>query len=219
MYEFIFISNIKLFIEKKWYSSNSCHCYPLRIHPRVNLLQISNALCAVKFDTKCKDMTVNGIIQRAGLVPGEQTMISIEIHNPNHLIIKRVDICLIQRYEIEQCRRRLELIRISIPQLFDIDNEHIQTTCPITIPMSISPSYSYRSRVGRSGVHVNTYYDIKLEIKSKGLFSDFELQVPIIIGTDSIDQSNSTNITAPMDVNAIDMPEAEIDDHETFSKW
>jgi hypothetical protein len=163
-------------------------------------------------------MTVNGIIQRAGLVPGEQTMISIEIHNPNHLIIKRVDICLIQRYEIEQCRRRLELIRISIPQLFDIDNEHIQTTCPITIPMSISPSYSYRSRVGRSGVHVNIYYDIKLEIKSKGLFSDFELQVPIIIGTDSIDQSNSTNITAPMNVNAIDMPEAEIDDDERFSK-
>ncbi|CAF1502246.1 unnamed protein product, partial [Rotaria sordida] len=97
---------LQLLIEKKWYCSNIHSRYPLRIYPRVNLLQMSNTQCAVKFDTKRKDLTIKGIVQRSGLIPGEQTILSLEIYNPNHLTIKHIDICLIQRYEIEQCRRR-----------------------------------------------------------------------------------------------------------------
>jgi hypothetical protein len=157
-------------------------------------------------------------MQRSGLVPGEQTMISLEIYNPNHLTIKCVDVCLIQRYDIEQCRRRLAINCVSIPQILNVDNEHIQTTCPIKIPMGISPSYNYRSKGGRSSVYVNIHYDIKIEIKAKGLFSDFELQVPIIIGSDSTNQSSSINMApSSMDLSAIDSLEAEIDDDETPS--
>ncbi|CAF0788266.1 unnamed protein product [Rotaria sordida] len=209
---------LQLLIEKKWYCSNIHSRYPLRIYPRVNLLQMSNTQCAVKFDTKRKDLTIKGIVQRSGLIPGEQTILSLEIYNPNHLTIKHIDICLIQRYEIEQCRRRLELIRFSIPQLLNIHDEHIKTSCAIKIPMYIPPSYNFKKTNSRSSVYVNVHYDIKLEVKIKGLFSDFELQVPIIIGTDSAEHSSNDDmtktLTIPMDLNMIDMIESDVHDDD-----
>jgi hypothetical protein len=110
----------------------------------------------------------------------------------------------------------LELLHLSVPQLFNTNNEYIEATCPIPIPMGIPPSYSYKNRYGRSGVHVNIYYDIKLEVKAKGLFSDFELQVPIIIGTHSAEHSSYASMTTPsatpIDLKALDMLEFEVDD-------
>jgi hypothetical protein len=181
---------IQVLIEKKWYHSNDRHRYPIRIYPRVNLLSISNSQSAVKFGTKRKEVTVRGILQRAGLLPGEQTMLSLDILNPNHVSIKRIDVCFIQRYEIEQCRRRLELIRLSIPEFANVREQHIEATCPLIIPLGIPPSFRYRSKGSRSSAYVDIHYDLKLEIKAKGLFTDFDLQVPVIIGTDSTFHSN-----------------------------
>jgi hypothetical protein len=195
-------------MEKKWYSADAHHRHPLRIHPRVNLYQLINSQCAVKFDTKRKDIIVKGVIKRSGVVPGEQTTIFIEIINPNQLTIKRVDMCLIQRYEIEECRRRLEILRLSIPQLSNTSNEQIETTCSMTIPLGIPPTYNFQSKGSRSNVQVNIHYDMKLEVKAKGLFSDFDLQVPIIIGTDSTVHSSYPHVPptsgTPLDLNAID---------------
>ena len=211
---------LKLFIEKKWYCSNTHYRHSLRIHPRVNLSQIVNSLCAVRFDTKRKDITIKGIIQRSGLIPGEQTKLFVEIDNPHYLEIKRVDVCLVQRYSVEQNRRRVELTRSTIPQLINVSDKHIETTCPITIPMGISPSYNYRGRGGRTLVHVNMHYDIKLEVKAKGLFSDFEVHVPIIIGTDVGNDSNFMDMAASsIDLENIDVLDDEEDgDDDTYTK-
>ena len=166
----------------------------------------------MRFDTKRKDMTVKGTIHRSGLMPGGQTTVSVEIDNPQKLVIKRVDVCLVQRYSIEQNRRRLELMRLTIPQLINANHEHIDTSCPITIPKGIPPSYNFRGRGGRSLVHVNIFYDIKLEVKARGLFSDFDLQVPIIIGTDSENDSASTNmIMSEIDLEKLDSLDGELD--------
>jgi hypothetical protein len=52
----------------------------------------------------------------------------------------------------------------------------------------------------------------------KGLFSDFELQVPITIGTDSGEYSNyanmTTNSTSLIDLKAIDILELQVDDDD-----
>ncbi len=190
----------------------------MRIYPRVNLHQISNSQCSVRFDKKRNDITIKGVIQRAGVLPGEETKLSLEIYNPIQLTIKNIDVCLIQRYEIEHCRRRLEVLRVSVPQLFDRNDEHIKTTCLFRIPKGIQPSFNYKSKHGRSGVNVKISYDIKLEVKVKGLFSDFELQVPITIGTDSGEYSNyanmTTNSTTSIDLKAIDILELQVDDDD-----
>ena len=182
----------------------------------MNLLNISNSKSAVKFGTKRKDVTVKGVLQRAGLIPGEQTLLSLDILNPNHVSIKRIDVCLIQRYEIEQCRRRVELIRLSIPELTNVREQHIQATCPLTIPLGIPPSFSYRSQGTRSVAHVDLHYDLKLEVKARGLFTDFDLQVPVIIGTDSGDYSNpessSATLLSTMSMVALDFRDDDDDD-------
>jgi hypothetical protein len=171
----------------------------------------------VKFGTKRKDVTVKGILQRAGLLPGEQTMLSLDIQNPNHVSIKRIDVCFIQRYEIEQCRRRLELIRLSIPEFNNVREQHIQATCPLIIPLGIPPSFRYQSKGTRSVVHVDLHYDLKLEIKAKGLFTDFDLQVPVIIGTDSTDHSNYDTLTSTLlsTMNLMPLDFNDIDDDDT----
>lgn len=203
-------------MEKKWYCANTHLCFPLRIYPRVDLLQIPNSHCAVKFDTYNKDMCVKGIMQRSGVLPGEQIDISVEIDNPSRFNIKNLDICLIQRYEIEVCRRRLELFRLSIPQFNNINDKHIQIVFPITIPMGISPSYTYTNKSSRASVAIRVHYDIKVDVKMKGIFTDFDLQIPIIIGTNSGSHLNNTNETircaTATDLNAIDLLELQVRD-------
>ncbi len=162
-------------------------------------MNISNSQSAVKFGTKRKDLTIRGVLQRAGLIPGEQTILKLDIQNPNRVSIKRIDVCFVQRYEIEQCRRRLELVRVSVPEFMNVNDQHIEATFPLIIPIGIAPSFSYRSQGTRSAVHVDLHYDLKLEIKAKGLFTDFDLQVPVIVGTDSAEQhSNYDTITSSL---------------------
>ncbi len=159
-------------------------------------------------------MTIRGVLQRAGLLPGEQTMLTLDIQNPNRLSIKHLDVCLIQRYEIEECRRRVELIRLTVPELNNTHEQHIEATCPLIIPLGIPPSFSYRSKGTRAVVHVDLHYDLKLEIKAKGLFTDFDVQVPVIIGTDLTQQSNyhtmNSSLLNTMSMVALDFNEDDI---------
>ncbi|CAF0898053.1 unnamed protein product [Adineta ricciae] len=197
---------LQVLLEKKWYHSNDRHRYPIRIFPRVNLHNISNSRSAVKFGTKRKDVTLKGILQQAGVLPGDQTTLSLDIQNPNRLTIKRIDVCFIQRYDIEQCRRRLELIRLSIPELANNQDQHAEASCSLTIPVGIPPTFSYRSNGTRTIVHVDLHYDLKIEVKAKGLFTDFELQVPVIVGTVSTDNSQTRPICVnPMNMIALDL--------------
>lgn len=180
---------IQVLIEKKWYHANDRQRYPIRIHPRVNLLTINNSQSAVKFGTKHKDVTIRGLLQRAGLLPGEHGHLVLSIDNPSRLSIKHIDICLIQRYEIEQCRRRVELFRTTIPQISNMNESRFETNCAFDIPAGVPPSFNFTSKETRTVVHVSLHYDLKLEVKAKGFFTDFDLQVPIIIGSPMADQS------------------------------
>lgn len=204
---------LQVLIEKKWYHSNDRHRYPIRIYPRVNLLNISNSQSAVKFGTKRKDVIIKGVLQRAGLVPGEQTVLTLDIQNPNRVSIKRIDVCFIQRYEIEQCRRRLELIRLTVPQFNNIREQHVEATCSLQIPPGIAPSFSYRSKGTRTPVHVELHYDLKVEVKAKGLFTDFDLQVPVIIGTDSAEHSSYQTVESAL-LNAMSMIALDFNDED-----
>lgn len=174
-----------------------------------------NSQCSVKFDTQHSDMIIKGVLQRSGLIPGETTTFSLDIFNPLHSMIKRMDICLIQRYEIAQYRRRLEITRVQIPQLTNFDNQHIETTCPFTVPMGISPTYYFERLDNRYDIRVRVKYDIKFEVKAKGLFTDFDLQIPVIIGTHSelhTDDIRQSAIPTPIDLNAIDQLEFQATD-------
>lgn len=180
---------LQILIEKKWYHADDRHRYPIRVYPRVNLFQLSNAQSAVKFGTKNKETTIKGLLPRAGLVPGEETTLSLIILNPTRLAIKRIDLCLIQRYEIEQNRRRVELMRFPLAQIQNCSEQHIEANCPFVVPQGIPPSFHYVSKNTRTIVHLDLHYDLKLEIKAKGFFTDFDLQVPVMIGTNLSDST------------------------------
>lgn len=152
---------------------------------------MENSQASITFDTKRKNIKIKGRLQHAGLIPGEETTLSLSIYNPNHTSIKRIDVCLIQHYEIEECRHRSEVGRLSIPDLVNTSEEHIRTICPVAIPIGIPPTHNFETSNRHTSVTVSVYYDLRLEVKVRGLFSDFDLQVPIMIGTESGKSSTS----------------------------
>ena len=178
-----------------------------------NLLNISNSQSAVKFGTKRKDLTIKGVLQRAGLIPGEQTMLVLDIHNPNRVSIKRIEVCFIQRYEIEQCRRRLELVRLTIPEFTNVRDQHLEATCPLIIPLGIPPSFSYRSKGTRSAAHVDLHYDLKLESKPEDFLQILICKYQFIIGTDSADRSNYDTISSTL-LNTLSMVALDFNDDD-----
>lgn len=153
----------------------------------MNLFDIPNVQSVLKFNKTEKDITVKGLLPRAGFEIGDRTSLFLEILNPRRVLIKQVNVCLIQHYSIDQCRRRTEMLHTTVPNLHDNSDESIEAQCSIRFPTDLPPTYTFASRPDSSGFQVDVYYDLKLEVKLKKLFSDFYILVPIILGTKSAD--------------------------------
>jgi hypothetical protein len=176
--------------------------------------------CPLNFDSKRKDMTVRGYLLRSGFVGGEQIKFSLEIINPRCLAIRRISICLVQRYEIDNCRRRLELSRHIIPEVCDTDDKHVRAMCSLAIPQGIPPSYQLTTTNHRSRVNIRVYYVLKIEVATRGLFTDFDLHVPIIIATDALEGTDDTQRTnQSLPPNMIDTDQYENNDDEDLPSY
>lgn len=136
---------------------------------------------------------MKGFLPRAGFVAGEKTDLSLKISNPNRIGIKTVHVCLIQHFGIDQCRRRAEIFQVTVPNLFDCNDANIQVQCPIDFPIGIAPTYVFSSKPDSSGFQVDVFYDLKFVFKLRKLFSDFDILVPLVIGTKIFDNNDANH--------------------------
>ena len=138
---------------------------------------------------------MKGLLPRAGFIAGEKTNFSLQISNPNRIGIKTVQVCLIQHFGIDQCRRRAEIFQVTVPNLFDCNDENIQVQCPIDFPIGIAPTYAFSSKADASGFQVDVFYDLKFVFKLRKFFSDFDILVPLVIGTKMLDNNANHRAT------------------------
>ncbi|CAF1623360.1 unnamed protein product, partial [Didymodactylos carnosus] len=207
---------LQVLVDKPWYKPDSRQRINFRIFPRVNLLQISNAMSVLRFNSQNrKDIVLHGTLEKASFVPGEIITLNLNIHNQNRITIKHIDVFLIQRYIVETCRRRRILFRVTIPHIENINDEQIKETCCIITPtLNIPPTYEYHSTKTRTPVHVSIHYELKFEVKVKGLFADFDLTIPITCGTDPQPREHETETLTCLTPEPNDRFDTIIDDDE-----
>jgi hypothetical protein len=99
---------LKVVIHQPWYKSNRSETKYITIFPRVNLLQNPQYLSPFIFGNhNRKEITLKGTLNKSGYVPGELVHITIEIENPQRILIKNIDLLMLQLNQLDQIQRNV----------------------------------------------------------------------------------------------------------------
>ncbi|CAF4021812.1 unnamed protein product, partial [Rotaria sp. Silwood1] len=158
----------------------------LTVFPRVNLLNNPQCLISSVFGNhNRKDVTLKGNIYKLGYVPGEMITGILEIENPRKILLKQVYLSLIQHYRIECNTGKETIIQTILPTIVNTKQEHITEKFSIAIPLTyLAPSYEFHGGFQHmANVHVN--YILEFDVKAEGMFTNFDVNIPITLATES----------------------------------
>ena len=170
---------------RPWYKPNIRELRYLTIYPHVNLLANPQCLQSTIFGNhNRKEITIKGIINKTGYIPGESISLTLEIENPKQVSIRLIDLLIFQSYEIGATACRHNIFQTTLPNIQDLKDREIRGACSVTIPFTLlPPSYHFQGGLQRTGL-ANIHYFMKLAVKVEGMFTNFEVDIPIIIGTE-----------------------------------
>jgi hypothetical protein len=176
---------LQLLIDKPWYKHNTRANRYIRVYPHVNLLQKPNCMMPTMFGNQNrKDIIVKGTLNKLGYVPGEMIQGTIEIENPQQVLIKQIDFSMIENYRIGANAGHVTVIHCIIPEIMQRKDQQIVQTFGVMFPaLARPPSYHFEGGI----IHKTSMaisYILKFEVKVGGMFTDFEIIVPIIVGTE-----------------------------------
>jgi hypothetical protein len=190
---------LQVVIDKPWYKPNTRETIYLTIFPRFNLLQNPQCLQSAIFGNhNRKDITLSGTLDKTGYVPGESIHITLKIENPNRVFIKRIDLSMLQSYRIGENSRDNNIFETALPNIMNTKDEHIKQACSIQIPSTIlPPSYLFNGGIEKAAFVV-TQYMLKFVVRVEGFFTNFDIDMPVTIGTESYpEQPVITNDVLP----------------------
>jgi len=120
---------LQVVIDKPWYESNTREKRYIMIYPHVNLLQNSQCLLSTIFRKhNRKEIRLKGTLNKIGYVPGEAIQFTLEIKNPQNVLIKNIDLSMLQRYQIGANTGGNTLFRITLPDLLNLRDQRIRKT-------------------------------------------------------------------------------------------
>jgi hypothetical protein len=183
--------NLVLVIDKPWYKRNTNETLHLTIFPHVNLMHNPQYLTPISFDNhNRKDVTLKGSINKQGYVPGETITGTLEIENPRRILLKKVHLSLVQHTQVEPNPHQEIIFETNLPTLDGRNDERIMEKFSLTIPLlPLAPSYSFCGGSGHT-VTISVNYCLKFDVKAEGMFTNFDVTAPIILGTESDVKSN-----------------------------
>ncbi len=59
-----------------------------------------------------KEITLKGTLNKSGYVPGESINVTLDIENPQEILIERIDVSMIQGYRIRAATRGFPILLI-----------------------------------------------------------------------------------------------------------
>jgi hypothetical protein len=207
---------LQVVIDKAWYKANKRETKYLTIFPRVNLLQNPQCLSSVIFGNhNRKDITLKGTLNKTGYIPGELINLTIEIENPQRITIKHIDCSLLQSYRIGQNSRGHNIFQATLPNIMSTKNEHIKEVHSIQIPSTMfPPSLQYCGGI-QTAAFVDLRYMLRLAVKVEGMFTNFDVDIPIIFGTDPSSNPNHQETFNPTHFSYLSNPEQSLSvDHD-----
>jgi len=136
-------------------------------------------------NTNRNDVTVHAALadRNASFAPGDNFLLDIELHNPNHNTIKSLSIDLIQHRTVamgKDCKQTIPLLDLLHLREFSGENHH--ETLKLTIPDDdrIIPSFYYRYPTF-SEKPIAVEYTLELGVKTHGFCKDIILNIPIVL--------------------------------------
>jgi hypothetical protein len=175
---------LEVVIDKPWYKAQGWERKYLTIFPHVNLLKNPQCLLSYIFGNSNKqDIHLRSTINKLGYVPNESINILLEIHNPQKVLIKHINLKVFQFYQIGPNTCQNILFQGILPKISNLKDERIKETFSILIPSNpIPPTYQLRGKI-KGLVVVNISYMLRLTAKVEGIFTNINADIPIIIGT------------------------------------
>jgi hypothetical protein len=176
--------SLQVIIDKPWYKPNKTETDYLTIYPRVSLPQNPEYSLEVTFENhNRKHIALKGTLNKSEYVPGEEIHMTLEIENPQKVSIHSIEFSMLQSSCIGQNLREIPIFQKTLPNIVNVKDEQINETFSITIPSEPTPP-SYRFRGGIvDPVYVNIGYMIQLKVKVHGAFTNFDVDIPITLGT------------------------------------
>ncbi|CAF4312023.1 unnamed protein product, partial [Adineta steineri] len=157
----------------------------ITVFPRVSLSQqVPNYMTATMFGNhNRKDVTVKGTLNKMGYVPGEMIQGTLEIENPKQILIKQIDLSINGTYNIQMQEAHFKVNTGTVQGIAQRKGERMVEKFEIMIPdKTLSPTYQFRGGQNNAAAATCSYM-LKFEIKAAGVFTDFEILVPFILGT------------------------------------
>ncbi|CAF3483926.1 unnamed protein product [Rotaria sp. Silwood1] len=178
----------RIVLDKPWYKPNAKQIFPLTIFPHVNLLHIPGGQQHVVFSNENrKKIRIEGFLIRGGVVPGEKLSIHINLQNPNRSEIKRIEATLIQHRQVAQSCHAEVIFRLDLPDVRGFNDTELRRTFDLIVPaVHLSPTYTYMATSFTVTLGVSIHYELILDVKARGLFTDFKISVPVVVGTEPI---------------------------------
>lgn len=188
----------------------------MTIFPRVNLLHIPGGQQSVGFrHENRKKIHLQGYLVHGGVVPGSKLLVQMDLQNPKQAVIKRIEAILTQRRQISRCSHTETIFRTDLPELREFTASNLQRTFELMVPaVYLSPTYTYLTQSLNSQVCISVNYELTLDVKVRGLFTDFKVTVPVIVGTEpmSIEQQQQQQMNRPVEIPVPSAPVLEYDD-------
>ncbi|CAF4171843.1 unnamed protein product [Adineta steineri] len=177
---------LKLVMDKPWYKRNTKEILYLTVFPRVNIMQNPQLLVPTLFSNhNRKDVTLKGNINKLAYLQGEIITGTLDIINPRHTVLKQVKLSLFQYYTIQNNSKQETIVEIILPIFAHQTDEQIMDKFSLTIPsIPLAPSYEFHGDFDCK-TFVDVSYGLEFHVKAEGMFTNFNVTIPITIVTES----------------------------------
>ncbi|CAF1221266.1 unnamed protein product [Rotaria sp. Silwood1] len=182
-------------IDKPWYQRNEAENLYLTVFPRVNPSNHLEYLTPSIFGNhNRKDVILKVNMKKLVYVSGETITGTLVFENPQKITLKHIYLTLIQHYRIECATGTEIIVQTTIPTIVHTKETQIMETFSVPIPFGLlPPSYQFHGGFPHTS-KVNVNYVLEIEVKANGIFTNFDVSIPIIIATESGTQPNQHQV-------------------------
>jgi hypothetical protein len=178
---------LQVVIDKPWYRTNTRELHYVTVYPRTSFLNNPQCLQQISFaNQNRKKISLKGTINKAGFLPGEQIHFTIEIGNLREILIKHIDLSILQSSVIGRNQCHKNILQLTLSNIQNTKLQQIREAFFVTIPdILLAPSFEFQGGIQRTAsIHIQ--YLVKLAVKVEGFFQNFDIDIPIIIATKSL---------------------------------
>ncbi|CAF1227846.1 unnamed protein product [Rotaria sordida] len=184
---------IRMVLElKNWYQNDIRNSIPLIIYPRINLQnELQRPIEIERTNRKHIHIRIN--IAQNVIFPRIPFIIDYNLENPNRSTVQAIIVQLCQNRDMGTCGHYNTLIFDT--DMFDgndFKGEHLHNKFELTLPTHyLAPTSSYKFGLISGLTQCNpasVTYELIVDVKVSGLFNDFTLKCPIIMGVELNDE-------------------------------